>query len=104
MDVTPQEAVELKKKEGDGLVILDVRTPGEFRQGHIPDALNVDYHGSDFNGRIGGLDKTKAYLVHCQSGHRSSNAVKLMTELGFKTIYHLADGFAGWAEESLPIE
>ena len=56
------------------LTVIDVRTPGEFAEGHIPGAKNIDYRNRNFRKRIGKLDKSKEYLVHCRSGGRSAAA------------------------------
>ncbi len=42
------------------------------------------------------MDKQKIYLVYCQSGVRSRDAVDLMKEIGFKNVYHMYEGIAGW--------
>lgn len=81
---------------GKDVVILDVRTPGEYGQGHIPSALLIDYTNPDFAANVEALDKNKTYLVYCASGKRSSNASALMTKNGFKEIYNLEGGFNGW--------
>src|SRR5262249_53991490 len=56
------------------LVILDVRTPEEFKSFHIAGATNIDFHGPNFEQRINSLDKSKNYLVHCASGGRSGQS------------------------------
>jgi rhodanese-related sulfurtransferase len=76
-------------------VILDVRTPDEFKEGHIKNALNIDYRSQDFREKINKLDKNKTYLVYCRSGHRSGESSKIMAELGFKNIYNFG-GIIDW--------
>src|SRR5689334_11790705 len=56
------------------LVILDIRTPEEFKSFHIAGATNIDFQGPNFEQRINSLDKSKSYLVHCASGGRSSRS------------------------------
>ncbi|MGB0579952.1 MAG: rhodanese-like domain-containing protein [Limisphaerales bacterium] len=85
------------------LAVIDVRTPGEFSEGHIPGAKNIDYRSRDFKKKIGKLDKSKEYLVHCRSGGRSAAASKIMVGMGFKLVYDLADGMMGWEEEGKPV-
>lgn len=85
------------------LTIIDVRTPAEFSEGHIPGAKNIDYRNKNFRKKIGKLDQSKEYLVHCRSGGRSAAASKIMVEMGFKVIYDLAPGMMGWEDEGKPV-
>ena len=91
-----------KIKLTDGAVIIDVRTPGEFSEGHIPHAVNIDWLGSDFDFRLGKLDTSKPVFVYCLSGRRSASAVDRMLKLGFKIIYELDGGILKWREAKLP--
>jgi rhodanese-related sulfurtransferase len=84
-------------------IILDVRTPGEFESGHIGGAINIDYNADDFETKISQIDKTKIYLVYCRTGHRSSKAVSMMKEKGFKSINNLDGGISDWAAQNLPV-
>ncbi|MEM6414522.1 MAG: rhodanese-like domain-containing protein [Pseudomonadota bacterium] len=88
--------------EDETLVVLDVRTPEEFAQGHIEGALNIDYNGDDFESRIAALDKSKTYLFHCNSGGRSGKTEKMLKSLGFTDALHLKSGMSGWREAGLP--
>jgi rhodanese-related sulfurtransferase len=85
-------------------VVLDVRTPKEFKEGHIPGAVNMDVRADDFGERIAKLDKDKTYLVHCAAGVRSANACKKLEGAGFKQLYDLAPGFRGWEKAGKPVE
>ena len=68
---TGEHIVKGLAEKGLKVVVLDVRTPKEFKEGHIPGATNIDFTTPDFEKRIGKLDKSKTYLVHCASGGRS---------------------------------
>ena len=85
------------------IVILDIRTPEEFRQGHIAGAVNIDYFAPDFGDRVAGLDPDASYLVHCKSGGRSMNALPLFKNAGLKNVTHLDQGFDGWRALGLEI-
>jgi rhodanese-related sulfurtransferase len=88
---------------GDGsLVVLDVRTPGEYLEGHIRGAVNVDYSGKDFRGRLAELDKGKRYLVYCRTGHRSAEAARIMGESGFNKTYDMSGGITEWNAKGYP--
>ncbi len=64
-------------------VILDVRTPKEFRSGHLRGAVNIDYNAPDFDQKISNLDTSKSYLVYCAVGGRSAKACQKMGRLPF---------------------
>ena len=91
------KVAEFKKlaKAGTG-VILDVRTPKEYAEGHINGSINMNYFDKDFKNQLGKLDKAKPVYVYCHSGGRSSKAMNIMKNQGFKTIYNLTGGYAAW--------
>ena len=100
LDVTG--AAELLKNEPD-LVILDVRTADEYDAGHITDAVLLDIRSEDFAARLADLDRGDTYLVHCESGGRSSSAFGQMKELGFVSVYHLDGGMQAWRQAEQPV-
>ena len=83
--------------------IIDIRTLGEFKAGHLESAIHIDFLKEDFPDAIQKLNRDKPYLVHCQSGGRSSNSLKLWKTLGFTKIYHLDGGFLAWKKAGLPV-
>ena len=76
--------------------ILDVRTPEEYVAGHIDNAANVNWNGTDFVAKAAALDKTKPVFVYCKSGGRSKQAAAKLEELGFTNIYELQGGMLKW--------
>lgn len=83
----------------DNVMIIDVRTPGEFNQGHIPNALLIDYNSGFFAQQVEKLDRDQTYLLYCAGGGRSSRAAEILTEKGFKAVYNLENGFSQWNGE-----
>ncbi|WP_418263762.1 rhodanese-like domain-containing protein [Flavobacterium faecale] len=81
--------------------ILDVRTPEEFNQEHIPNALNINWNGDNFEVEAEKLDKSKPVFVYCKSGGRSKKASAKLTELGFENVCELEGGFMQWSSEGL---
>lgn len=103
-DVTPAEAEALLKGDVKPLV-LDVRTPDEFAKGHIPGAKNVDFLEDDFEKRLAALEGSRAVILHCAAGSRSSQALtKIVALKKFGAIYHLKSGFNGWKAAGKPVE
>jgi len=78
-------------------VVIDVRTPMEYNEGHIKNAKLIDISDRDFENQIEKLDKNKAYYVYCRSGGRSSSASQIMIEKGFSKVYNLRGGVIAWA-------
>ncbi|MFC1904998.1 rhodanese-like domain-containing protein [Chloroflexota bacterium] len=104
-DISPQEASNLIQGNHDNpdFVIIDVRTPEEFADGHIENAIIVDFRSESFKDSINKLDKSKTYLVYCRTANRSRSAVNIMEELDFKNIYHMLGGITQWEAAGFPI-
>lgn len=102
-DVSVSEA-EALLVSGGKVVALDVRTPGEFAEGHIAGALNVDFRSPDFEAELDLLDREAAYLLHCASGRRSARALAAMRARGFQSVYHMTAGFGAWVRAGKPVE
>lgn len=100
-NVPAEKAYELIKEneDSDNFVILDVRTPKEFNEGHIKNAILINIYERDFKDKISELDRKKTYLIYCRTGNRSYHAMHLMAQLGFHEVYNLADGIVEWKFE-----
>jgi rhodanese-related sulfurtransferase len=96
------DLIQKNRSNGD-FVILDVRTPDEFKEGHIEGAINVDYNSGGFKTELGELDKEKTYFVYCRTGRRSAEAVKIMKELGFGRIVRMKGDMVDWRSARLPL-
>jgi len=94
--ITQEEFKELITK-GNTLVI-DVRTPVEFSEAHIKNAINIDYFSKSFSEAISKLDKQKTILVYCAAGGRSTSACLDFKKLGFKKVFNLIGGYDDWKE------
>ena|SRR5687767_6354923 len=90
-----------KIKVDTSAVILDVRTSKEFREGHLENAINIEWNGHDFDRQIEMLDATKTVYVYCLSGRRSAAAAKQMRSKGFKRVYEMKGGITKWREANL---
>ena len=103
VEVSSQQVNTMLQKEKNW-VVLDVRTPNEFNEGHINGAININIFDQDALSRIDKLNRKAKYIVYCRTNHRSGIAVEHMMQSGFKTIYQMMDGFPGWAANRLPIQ
>jgi len=101
----PSAAVEFMRQHRDNpaFIVLDVRTPQEFRQGHIEGAVLLDYYAPDFRDRFAALDRDAPIFMYCRSGNRSSHVLKMADELGFKAVYDLRGGILAWNASGLPL-
>ena len=84
------------KVEGKKVQLIDVRTPNEFKSGHIKGAKNIDFFSRNFINAIEQLDKQKAVYLYCRSGGRSRQASKRLMSLGFQEIYDLKGGIMNY--------
>ena len=89
--------------QNSGVVVLDVRTSGEFESGHIANSVNIDVEAGSFENEIANLDKNAQYAVYCHSGRRSGIAAELMEKNGFKEIHNLKDGIISWQAAGHPL-
>ncbi|MCK5401217.1 MAG: rhodanese-like domain-containing protein [Flavobacteriaceae bacterium] len=78
--------------------LVDVRTPDEFKEGHIENAVLIDYKSDDFRTKAQELDVDKPLYLYCRSGKRSGMASIILKELGFKEIVDLEGGYLAWKE------
>jgi thioredoxin len=84
--------------------LLDVRTSGEYAEGAIANAKNIDWNGDNFEAEVQKLDKSKPVFVYCLAGGRSKKAAKKLNELGFSTIYEMDGGYMKWSAAHPPIQ
>ena len=96
----PMDAAIAMMEEESGYVILDVRTPEEFAEKHIPNAINIP------NETIGTADipelpdKNQLILVYCRSGNRSKQASEKLASLGYTNIVEFG-GINSWPGETV---
>jgi rhodanese-related sulfurtransferase len=102
--LSPAEARDLiGKHAGDrNFVLLDVRTQKEFEEERVQGAVEVDFLSKNFREEVAKLDRGKTYLVYCLTGNRSSQALRVMKEEGFRNVYHMDGGITRWKEAGLP--
>lgn len=68
------------------VTIIDVRTPGEFANGHLQNAVNINLQSADFAEQVSQLSRSGTYVVYCRSGNRSAEAVSQMKDMGFTQV------------------
>lgn len=101
--LTPEQYLETLDSISNKLII-DVRTPGEFKKGHIKGAQNISYLGSTFAEKAAEMDTAKKVFIYCETAHRSPLAARILYNLGFRKIYDLQFGFINWQKQNMPVE
>lgn len=80
----------------DGARILDVRTPGEYEEGYIPGAVNVDWNGENFESKVdAAFDTDEPLYIYCRSGRRSAAAPRALSKAGYE-VFNLLGGYEAW--------
>ena len=90
---------------GGNVQVLDVRTDGEYKSGHIKNALQADWNNkSQFNERIQYVDKDKPVYIYCLAGGRSAAAADWMRKNGYNNVVELEGGINAWKKAEKPLE
>lgn len=95
--LTPGE-VRRRQQSGENIQIIDVRSPEEFSEGHIPNAVNLPL--AKLEAAAAGLDKSTLFVTACgKGGGRSSEGANKLQSLGFQAVW-LCGGTLGWLGEN----
>lgn len=92
---------ELNKRNGE-LQIVDVRSPGEWKKGHIPKARHIFL--PELKQRMGELDANRPTAVYCGSGYRASIATSILKPHGFDRLWNVPGSWEAWRKAKLPID
>ena len=98
-----QEALlEHQSRHPDHLFVLDVRTPQEYAEGHVPGAVNVPY--DQLASRLADIPKDKDVVLYCKSGRRAGIAAETLTANGYTRLSHLEGDMPAWVAKGRPVE
>ena len=81
-------------------LVVDVRTPQEYAQGHLKGAVNIPL--SDLPLRMDGLDHNRPMVVYCQTGVRSAQGSSLLVRAGFAKVFSMEGGISAWINSGYP--
>jgi rhodanese-related sulfurtransferase len=101
-NITPEEAYKII--QSGEVKVIDVRTAGEFEEGHIEGARNIDIYEDAFSVIIRELPNDETYIVVCRSGGRSAQACDIMQQEGIMGAINLEGGMMAWSRAGLPME
>ncbi|MBP2667763.1 MAG: sulfurtransferase [Firmicutes bacterium] len=92
VDVSVEEAQRLwQNKEA---IIIDVRTPGEYRDGHIPGVVNIPL--DELEKRMNEVPKDKKVVLICRTGNRSAQGTQLLRSKGLQNVFNSTGGMSTW--------
>jgi len=101
--ITPKVFKEKIETEKEDFQVIDVRTPKEFKKGHLAKAININFYDKNFKDQLNKLNKSKTTYVYCQSGGRSSRAMATFKSLDFKQVYDMDKGYLGWTKKNYKV-
>jgi phage shock protein E len=103
-EIKADALLERARKADDSFVIIDVRTPAEFAQGHVPGAINIPV--DQVANRVGELAsaKNKDVVLYCRSGKRAGQAAEVLKSNGFNKLLHMEGDMPTWEAAKLPVE
>ena len=87
-------------------LVLDVREPDEFQQGHLPSAINIPRGMLEFRMSQDPslIDRQRSILLYCKTSGRAALAANALQQLGFSNVQSIAGGFDAWCAAGLPTE
>lgn len=97
-EITTLDITQFDSDTAKNGILIDVRTPEEYAEGHLPNAINIDVKDDSFPEKVNEINKNKNIYLYCKTGKRSARAVAIADTLGFKNIYNLNGGFISWKE------
>jgi phage shock protein E len=93
-----------RKSSRKDAIVVDVRTPGEYASGHLPNAVLIDFNQPDFMQKMQQYNTSTELLIYCASGNRSSRALLQLTKAGYSRVYDLTGGIAAWRSAGYKIQ
>ncbi len=97
---TPQQVVNLIKQQKD-LLIIDVRSPRELKEGKIENSVLIPFW--DIMRGNCNIPKNRPILLFCAIGGRSYGAMQILAKKGYPVVYNMKGGLAEWKKEGLPV-
>ncbi len=89
----------LSEEQLNSVILVDVRTPAEFKEGHLKNAKNIDWLGDTFAKQFKTVSKDQPVYVYCKVGGRSYKAAEWLLANGFKDVTNLAGGYDAYEEK-----
>lgn len=101
--ISQQDLLTALKAPKHNIVVLDVRSAQEYKNGHIVDAINVSHNTITENLNFLSQYKDKTVVVYCRSGRRAGVAEHILAENNFRDLRHLTGDMNAWLKAELPV-
>ncbi len=101
--ISSQDLLAALNKGTDNVVLLDVRSAGEYQHSHIAGAINISHDQIEKNLKQLAQYQASTVVVYCRSGRRAGIAEQILSSNGFSDVRHLTGDMNGWLEEKLPV-
>ena len=98
------DAVAAMLKSDTSAMLVDVRTPEEYAEGHLRNSTLMDYYRADIHDRLRSLPKDRSVVLYCRSGRRSADAKHYLDSLGYTRVFNMLGGIVAWQEHNHPVE
>ena len=92
-NVSKMPITQFKQELLDNAILVDVRTPEEFGDGHLENAQNINWFDTNFADSFKAVDKDKTIYLYCKMGGRSAKAQEKLKSLGFENVVNLEGGY-----------
>ena len=102
--ISAQEAHDWLSDPHSQWLVLDVRTPEEFAQGHLANATLKNFYDADFKAQLEQINRWQPTILYCRSGNRSAKTLTIMRELGFRNVYEVKGGIQAWQAAGFPLQ
>jgi rhodanese-related sulfurtransferase len=98
---TTVDVQEASRRQAAGALLIDVREPAEWQQGHAPGATLIPL--GSLSGRLADFPRDRDVLLICRSGNRSGSAQRQLLQLGYQRVFNVAGGMNAWSNAGLPV-
>jgi rhodanese-related sulfurtransferase len=98
IDVTETQ----RRLDSGAALLIDVREPEEWRDGHVPGAVHLPL--GQLDARLSEIPREQDILLFCRSGNRSGRATAALRSIGFTRVTNVSGGILAWTEQGLPLE
>jgi rhodanese-related sulfurtransferase len=102
VEISPEKAYKMINDDGN-YTIIDIRKPSSYKDGHIKNAISIEFHPNTFVKDISKIDRKNSIIIYCNSGKITGKAKPIINDLKFKNFHIIAGGLKAWKAKSLPI-
>ncbi|HDD56962.1 MAG TPA: hypothetical protein ENF43_00385, partial [Thermoplasmatales archaeon] len=105
IEITPQEAYAIiNSTDNDSILLLDVRSKGEYYSGHIQRAISLPLSElSESADQLKDVDRNTTIIVYSRGGYLGEKACEILANISFEHIYNIKGGLLEWIEQGLPV-